>query len=33
MMGPHTKPIRFAIYTRQSVDGGDEFSSCEVRRT
>lgn len=25
------RPIRYAIYTRQSVDKGDEFSSCEVQ--
>ncbi|KPK51106.1 MAG: hypothetical protein AMK72_00435 [Planctomycetes bacterium SM23_25] len=23
--------IRYAIYTRQSVDKGDEFSSCEAQ--
>jgi hypothetical protein len=23
--------IRYAIYTRQSVDKGDEFSSCSAR--
>jgi len=25
------RPIRYAVYTRQSVDKGDEFSSCEVQ--
>jgi len=25
------KIIRYAVYTRQSVDKGDEFSSCEVQ--
>ena len=31
MMGPQAKRVRYAIYTRQSVDKGDEFSSCEVQ--
>jgi site-specific DNA recombinase len=31
MMGPQAKRVRYAVYTRQSVDKGDEFSSCQVQ--
>jgi DNA invertase Pin-like site-specific DNA recombinase len=31
MPGCANKVIRYAIYTRQSVDKGDEFSSCEAQ--
>ena len=31
MSMPHPTPVRYAIYTRQSTDKGDEFSSCEVQ--
>jgi len=30
-MGPQAKRVRYAVYTRQSVDKGDEFSSCQVQ--
>jgi len=30
-MKPRPRPIRYAVYTRQSVDGPDDFSSCDAQ--